>query len=169
MNIPTTEELANLRVVVGNNTVTTHPVLGTIPVKGCFPLPVTKTGTVSTDTAGTTVGLVVKGVGTLFLSENVEQGDFLANADGIIRRITHVDDNLTLRIQAKFPADLSAAAVKLVKKNSFRYILASSTGSAVPKLNEQNFAVNDKWFSDGAPVSYDVSTVSSEISFTLSY
>lgn len=175
MNIPTNEELYNYRVVVGNNTPTTHPVLGTIPVKGCFPLPLTMTGTITTENTGggLTLGLVVFGVSTLFLTggvtAKVEVGDFLANSNGVIRRITSIESNTVLHINAKFPSSLSGAAVKLVRKNSFRWILASSTGTAAATLNEQGFAVNDKWFDDGAPVSYDVSTASSEISFTLSY
>lgn len=176
MNIPTKEELINYRVVVGNNTPTTHPILGTIPVKGCFPLPVTQTGTISTDNAGTTAGLEVSGSGTFFHRGNatgsgvgkVEPGDFLADANGILRRVRFVESDTRLTLEAKFPTSLAGAILKVVKKNFYRYMLASSTGSATAILNEQNFASNDKWFDDGAPVSYDVTTASSEISFTLS-
>lgn len=167
-------EIASYRVVVGNNTITTHPVLGAIPVKGCFPLPVTKTGTISTDNAGATVGLVVIGVGTQFKFQiddktyRVAVGDYLADSNGVVRRVTEVNSDTMLKINAKFPSSLSAAALKVVKQNKYRWFTASSTGTAAAILNEQNFAINDKWLNDGTPFSYDVSTVNSEISFNIS-
>lgn len=167
MNIPYLEEQKSLRVVVGNNTVTTHPVLGSIPVKGTFPLAVTKTGTCTSDNAGSTAGLIVIGSSTLFLTE-LSQGDYLTDGNGVIRRIKWIFSNTMLELDAKFPSSLSAAAVKLVKKNAYRSILVESTGTATATLNEQSFKQNSKMFDDGAPISYDVSTASSEIAVTLS-
>lgn len=170
MNIPTREEFQVHRVVVGNNTPTTHPTLGTIPVKGSWPLPVTKTGTITTDNSGgapALAGKLVVGSGTLFKSE-LNEGDYLSDAAGAIRRIKFIYSDIMLELDAKFPSSLSAAAVKLVKKNAYRSILVESTGTATATLNEQSFKQNSKMFDDGAPISYDVSTASSEIAVTLS-
>lgn len=177
MNIPTREELQTLRVVVGNNTPTTHPILGTIPVKGTFPLPLTQTGTITTNNAGgapALAGRIVAGVGTLFITGGVtykvEVGDYLAHpTTREIRRIEFVNSDTMLTLVNAFSASVTGVALLLVKKNYYRYILASSTGTAAASLNEQGFAINDKFFNDGAPLSYDVSTASSEISFTLSF
>jgi hypothetical protein len=172
MNNPATQEHISYRLVVGNNTQTVHPVLGTFPAKGCIPLPVLPTGTLDSDNAGTTSGLVVKGTSTTFLSGTAtnrpEKGDFLADANYVLRRIKSVDSDTQITLDAAFPSSLSSAVFRLVKKNKYRFILASSTGTAAASLDEQGFAVNDKFFNDGTPLSYDVTTASSQISFTLS-
>lgn len=168
MNIPTTEELESLRVVVGNNTTTAHPVLGTIPVKGTFPMEETMSGLATTDNAGTTAGLIVMGdEDTRFLDE-LNEGDFLSDGLGHIRRIKFIMSQNMLELEAKFASDLTADPVLLVRKNGYRSILAHSTGSANAVLNDQVFEPEAKFFNDGAPVAYDVSTASCEISFTLS-
>lgn len=164
------------RVVVGNNTPTTHPTLGTIPVKGCFPQPLTLTGTLVTDNAGTTAGLLVLGTGTFFITGNaagtgkpvVEVGDFIADANFVLRRVESIQSDTMLTLEYKFPANLAAAVFYLVKKNFYRFIRAKSTGTANPTLQEQTFKQLDIFDNDGTPVSYDVTTASSEISFTLS-
>ena len=171
MQTPGALEHISYRVVIGNNTQTVHPVLGTFPVKGCIPLPVANGGTMSTDNAGSTAGTVVKGSGTTWLSTlgiRPEKGDFLADSNGVCRRIKSVDSDTQITLDAKFPASVSGITVNLVKKNRFRQILAASTGSATAILQEQNFASGDRTLNDGTPLSYDVSTASSEISFTLS-
>lgn len=168
----TTQEHISYRVVIGNNTATTHPVLGSFPAKGCIPLPVSGTGTVSTDNAGSSAGLTVYGTGTTFLSgtslTRPEKGDFLCDSNFVLRRIKSVDSDTQLTLDAKFPSNLAGESFKFVKKNKARYILASSTGTAAAILNEQNFAIGDKSINDGTPLSYDVSAASSEISFTYS-
>lgn len=171
MNIPTREEFQVHRVVVGNNTPTTHPTLGTIPVKGSWPLPVTKTGTITTDNSGgapALAGKLVVGSGTLFKSE-LNEGDYLSDAAGAIRRIKFIYSDIMLELDAKFPSSQSSATVKLVKKNFYRSILAESTGTANATLQEQAFkGGSSKFIDDGAPVSWDVSTASSEITFIIS-
>ena len=173
MNSPATHEHASYRVVVGNNTATTHPVLGSFPAKGCIPLPVTDVGTFQTDNAGATAGLVVFGTNTQFLTGKTqtrpEKGDFLCDSNFVLRRIKSVDSDTKITLDAKFPAGVAGGtAVKVVRKQQCRFITAESSGTAVAILNEQNFAVGSKWFNDGTPVSYDVSTASSEISFNFS-
>lgn len=160
------QETEVYRVVVGPGG-STHPILGTIPEKGSFPMKTVKTGTITTENAGATVGLIVSGVGTLFNSE-LDQGDYLTNADGVLRRIKFIFSDTLLELEAKFPASLAAAAVNWVPKAFYKYILAESTGTANAVLQEQAFAFGTRWLDEGAPVSYDVSTASSQISFTLS-
>lgn len=161
------EEREVLRVVVGPGGAT-HPVLGTIPEAGCFPIPVTKTGAIDTDNAGSTAGLEVLGDGTLFQTENISPGDYLANADGILRRIRYVFSENRMKLEAKFPSSLSAADVRWVPKAFYKYMLAESTGSATAELQEEDFPAAAKWIGEGAPVSYDVSTANSQITFSLS-
>lgn len=172
MNIPYREELETYSVLIGNNTPITHPVLGAIPVKGCFPLPTTLTGTVTSDNAGSSAGLLVVGVGTLFITGGptykVEPNDFLADSNGVLRRVKFVMSDTMLQLEAKFPSSLSGAALKRVKKNYYRNIMAKSTGTVAATLNEQTFEPNASFVNDGAPISYDVSTANSEITFTLS-
>lgn len=170
-------EKQTFQLVIGNNTPTVHPVLGTFPAVGCIPLPIEPAAqTVTSDNAGTTAGLILIGTGTNWLdgtivsdsSDKVEQGDFIANADGVLRRVLHVLSNTMLELEAKFPASLSATPLRIVRKNFYRSILAASTGTADAELNEQTFAVGGNMFDEGAPVSYDVSAADSEITFTLS-
>lgn len=173
MNSPATHEHASYRVVVGNNTATTHPVLGSFPAKGCVPLPVTDVGTFQTDNLGSTAGLVVLGTNTQFLTgtsqTRPEKGDYLCDTNFVLRRIKSVDSDNRITLEAKFPSSVVAGtAVKVVRKQYCRQITASCTGTVAASLNEQSFAVGDKWFNDGTPISYDVSAASSEISFELS-
>lgn len=166
---PNRRDGETISVAVGNNTPTTHPILGTIPVKGCFPLPVTKTGTFQTDHSGnpgSNSGKNVKGTSTLFLSE-LSQGDFLADSNGVLRRIKWIFSDTMLELEARFPVSQSGTLVKVVKKSYYNSIIARSTGTAAATLNEQNFAIGAVSYSEGAPMSYDVSTASSEIRFEL--
>lgn len=171
MNNPGTQEHISYRVVVGDNATTTHPVLGDFPAKGCIPQAINPAGTATTDNSGTTAGLVVLGSGTTFLTgvtlTRPEKGDFLADANFVLRRIKSVDSDTQITLDAKFPSSLSGV-VRLVKKNKYRSILASCTGTVACSLDEQAFAVNDKWFNDGTPLSYDVSAAGKQISFSLS-
>lgn len=162
-------DFQEFRVVVGNNTPTTHPVLGTVPVRGSWPLPITKTGTITTDNSGgapALAGKLVKGVGTLFLSE-LNEGDFLSDNAGAIRRIKFIMSDTMLELDAKFSTSLSASAVYYVKKNYYSAIMAESTGTATAVLQEQDFDQYSKYVGGGAPISWDVSTSNSEIAFTL--
>lgn len=150
----------------------THPVLGALPETGCIPKPTTKTGTIDTDTA-TSSGVKVAGTSTLFLTE-LAQGDFLADADGVVRRIKYIFSNTLLEIDAKFPSDLSGAAVKHVPKNKYKRVFVQSTGTVAATLQEQSFAVGATFESggeqfDGAqPFSYDVSTADTAITVQIS-
>ncbi len=152
----------------------THPILGAIPDKGCIPLPVTKTGTISTDNTDSTSGCIVRGTGTLFLdaTSTTEQGSdfqknrFLANADGVLRRIKEVNSNIMITLVNPFPASLVAAAVKLVTLKP-GYIVAKSVGTADAILQEQDFVVGEVYVGEGSPVSYDVSAANSQIDFSI--
>lgn len=150
----------------------THPILGAFGETGCIPKPTVKTGTITTDTA-TSGGIIVAGTGTLFLSE-LAQGDFLADADGIVRRIKWIFSNTLLEIDKKFPTDLTDEDVNHIPKNKYKKVFAQSTGTVAPELQEQPFTVGATFESggdqfDGAqPFSYDVSTVSSEITVQIS-
>lgn len=159
------EEKVSYRVVVVTGGIT-HPVLGAIPAKGCFPLPLTKTGTISTtNTDATKPGKTVLGVGTLFQSE-IQVDDYLADSNGVLRRVVYIFSDTMLEIEAKFPTQLSAAAVKISRKSNFKMIAAKSTGSVdATALQEQVFPVGETFLNGGSPVSYDVTA--GQISFQL--
>lgn len=161
------EEVISLRVVVVAGGIT-HPVLGAIPAKGCFPLPVTKTGTITTtNTDAADPGKIVTGTGTLFLTE-VYPNDYLVDSNGICRRVLEVRSNTVIKIEAKFPTALTGAVVKVAKKSFFKMIFAKSTGAAdATALQEQTFVVGETFLNGGSPVSYDVTA--GQISFQLDY
>jgi len=84
------QNLVNNEVKVERITTgTTHPYLGAIPTKGTIPLAETLTGTITTDNAGTSEGLIVLGSGTIFLTE-VYPGDFIYDDDAAIRKVKAV-------------------------------------------------------------------------------
>lgn len=149
------------RIVPG----TTHPYLGAIPAIGCIPLPITLTGTISTDNAGTSAGKTVLGVGTLFETE-VYPGDFIYRS-GALRKVLSVTSNTMLQLEQKFPASLSAVALTVPKKNLYKMITARSThATEAAVLQEAAFATGAATVSGGTPLSYDVTT--GDIEFTCS-
>lgn len=166
-------EIETYRLVVGPAGDTVHPTLGTIPNKGVLPLATQLTGTISSLTADPSGGKLVIGVGTTFLGSPdkkgiVEEGDFIYDpAQFVARRVNQVLSDSRLVLFAKFPSQLVAVNLWIVKR-TFRKVYAKSTGTGIPKLLEQNFAVGDTFLNSGAPITYDASVVSSEISFELS-
>lgn len=151
----------------------THPVLGAFAETGSIPKPVVKTGTIETDNAGATAGVKVLGDGTLFTSE-LEEGGFLADADGVVRRIKFILSDTMLELNAKFPTSLSAEDVNYIPKNKYKKIFAQSTGTVAATLQEQDFALNATFETplDGGqgaqPISYDVSTADTQITVQIS-
>lgn len=161
----TNEEKVSYRVVVVAGGIT-HPILGVIPAQGCFPLPVTKTGTMSTtNTDVTDPGLIVTGVGTKFLTE-INVHDNLVNSIGQLRRVLEVRSDTMIKLEAKFPSSLAGVAVKVARKSFYKMIYAKSTGAAdATALQEQAFIVGETFLNGGSPVSYDVTA--GQISFQL--
>ena len=151
------------RIVTG----VTHPYLGAIPTKGTIPIAETLTGTISTDNAGTSAGVIGVGTGSLFLTE-LSAGDFLYDSDAAIRKILYVFSDTMIQFEEKFPASLSSVAVKRPKNQYYKQVLAESTGSTNAKLQESVFKAASKTVLDGSPVTYDVTTASSEITFDCS-
>jgi hypothetical protein len=148
------------RIVTG----TTHPYLGAIPTKGTIPVAETLTGTITTDNAGSTGGVIVLGTGTLFFTE-LYVGDFIYNGDAEIRKIKAIFSDTMLEIEEKFPASLSGAAVKRPKNHYYKTIVATSTGSADAELQEAKLEVDKKFEGMGSPLAYDASAVNAEITF----
>jgi len=161
------KEVETYRLVMGNNSTTVHPVLGTFPIKGCIPLPVTDStrnpGTITTN-AGTPT--VVVGTGTTFLSYYTP-GDFIADGNGVCRKITQVNSDTLLTVEAAWPSPLSNATPNRVKPLYSSIEAHNTSASVAAVLLEQTFPAGDTFVNSGAPVSYDVSTASSQISFTL--
>lgn len=161
------EERECYRIVVAAGGIT-HPVLGAIPAQGCFPLPLTGTGTIFTDITGSsTAGKRVLGTNTLFLSE-VQLHDYLADSGGRIRKVVRIYSDTQIELEAAFPVQLGAGtALKIVRKSEQKMIYAKSVGTVDATLNEQAFLVNETFLNGGAPVSYDVTTTSTKISFQI--
>ncbi len=157
------------RVKVSSAGTTSHPYLGSFPTVGCFPAPVTKTGTFITDNASATGGggTIVFGTGTLFLTE-LSVGDFLYNA-GKVRRIKSIQSDTQLTLEYKFPASLSSGqAVAVPPKKHYKMITSQSVGTADATLQEQLFAQGKSLVTGGTPISYDVSTSNAAIEFSAS-
>lgn len=168
------EEKFSFRVKVTSAGSTTHPVLGVIPNKGCFPIPVLGTGTISTtNTDATDPGLIVTGVGTLFQTGNArlkpQPGDYIASdsAGSTIRRIMEVRSDTVIKIEAKFVTALTGATFYIVKKSFYKMIYAKSTGTADAILQEQGFAQGNTFLNGGSPVQYDASASNAAIEFQL--
>lgn len=165
MNGPNISNLVHKveRIVPG----TTHPYLGAIPTKGTIPLAETLTGTISTDNAGTSAGLIVLGTDTIFLTE-LNVGDFLYDGDAAIRKILYIFSDTMLQIEEKFPADLSDDDVLRPKNQFYKQIIAKSTGTVDAELQEAVFRVGEDVVLGGSPVAYDCSVGSTLIEFTCS-
>lgn len=170
----TNEEKESFRVKVTSAGSTTHPVLGVIPNKGCFPIPVLGTGTISTtNTDAADPGLIVTGVGTLFMTGTAaikpQVGDYIASdsAGATIRRIMEIRSDTQIKIEAKFVTQLAAASFYIVKKSFYKMIYAKSTGTADAILQEQGFAQGNTFLNGGSPVQYDASTANAAIEFQL--
>lgn len=146
---------------------TTHPYLGAIPTKGTIPLPETLTGTITTDNAGTSAGLIVLGSGTIFLTE-VYPGDFIYDNDAAIRKVVAVFSDTMLELEEKFPASVSGIALKVPKRSYYKAITARSSGSADAELQESSFVTGSSTVTGGSPLAYDASAANAEIEFTCS-
>jgi len=151
------------RIVPG----TTHPYLGSIPAKGTIPLAETLTGTIDTDNAGTSEGLIVMGTDTIFLTE-LMPGDFLYDGDAAVRKIRYIFSDTMLELEEKFPADLSGDDVLRPKNMFYKQIIAKSTGTVDAELQEAVFRVGEDVVLGGSPVAYDCSTANTLIEFTCS-
>jgi hypothetical protein len=156
------------RVVISPGGIT-HPVLGAFAEKGCIPkAAVLKAGgTITTVSTGGQDGKTVLGTSTSFIAD-VAEGDYLTDTNGICRKVLNVFSDTRLSIESKFPTDLTNyTATSIRKAKEYSSVEAKSTGTAAAILQEQTFVINDIFVCEGAPVSYDVSTASSQISFTL--
>jgi len=168
MSVRVIPEYQHLRVVTN----TTHNILGAIPTKGCFPLPDTKTGTISSDpsSTGTENKKVVFGTGTIFRSE-IFEGDYIYAAD-VCRRVQWVTSDTQLILDKPFPSSVSGAALKVVRHGKYKIIRANSTGSADAIYQEAKLEFGQEAKVENiqglAPVSYDASAANSELTFELS-
>lgn len=162
------QNLVNNEVKVERITTgTTHPYLGAIPTKGTIPLAETLTGTITTDNAGASAGLIVLGSGTIFLTE-VYPGDFIYDNDNSIRKVVAVFSDTMLELEEKFPASVSAIALKVPKRSYYKAITARSSGTADAELQESPFEVGASVVTGGSPLAYDCTTANTQIEFTCS-
>lgn len=159
----TNNEVKVERITTG----TTHPYLGAIPTKGTIPLPDTLTGTITTDNAGASGGLIVLGSGTLFLTE-VYPGDFIYDNDAAVRKVVAVFSDTMLKLEEKFPASVSAIALKVPKRSYYKAITSRSSGTADAELQEASFVIQSATVTGGSPLAYDASAANAEIEFTCS-
>lgn len=157
------------RLKVSSAGTTAHPYLGSFPTVSCFPLPVAKTGTFSTDNASSTGGggKIVVGIGTLFLTE-LNVGDFIYNA-GKLRRVKSIVSDTMLNLEYAFPASLTTQVVSVPPRKHYKMITAKSVGTADALLQEQAFAQGEAIVEGGTPISYDVTTSGAAIEFTASF
>jgi len=152
---------------------TTHPIFGAIPAIGCIPVLVaanTKTGTFTTNNAainGYAAGTIVFGTGTLFLTEGLQQGDFLYNA-GKVRRIKYVESETRLVLEYAFPANLTDQAVVVPYRNKYEMVIIKSTSSStdVTAVQECPMAFGELIVTGGSPITYD--TTAGSLEFTCS-
>jgi len=162
------QNLVNNEVKVERITTgTTHPYLGAIPTKGTIPLAETQTGTITTDNAGASAGLIVLGSGTIFLTE-VYPGDFIYDNDTAIRKVVAVFSDTMLELEEKFPASVSALALKVPKRSYYKAITARSSGTVDAELQESSFVIGSSTVTGGSPLAYDASAANAEIEFTCS-
>lgn len=171
MSMRVQSEKSYLRVIA-NATPVTHNILGVIPNKGTFPLADTKTGTITSTpgSTGTDNKRAVVGSGTLFRTEAFV-GDYIYAGD-VLRKITEVSTNTLLFVEYPFPATVTAAAFKVVRAGKYKTVLAKNTGPVDAILNEAKLEFGDSSIRDAehglAPLSYDVSAATAEITFELS-
>lgn len=163
------QEVETYRLVINPGANTVHPILGSFPQKGVIPLAtvdsVNNPGTISTNSSGGAQdGTHIFGVGTTF-TNYYNPGDYITDGS-VWRKITRVNSDTLMDIEAKFPTDLTAATPNKGKRQ-FTSIEARSTGSANAVLQEQAFVSLTQFDNGGAPISYDCTTASSQISFTL--
>lgn len=162
------QNLVNNEVKVERITTgTTHPYLGAIPTKGTIPLAETLTGTITTDNAGDSEGLIVLGSGTIFLTE-VYPGDFIYDDDAAIRKVKAVFSDTMLELEEAFPASVAAIDLMVPKRSYYKAITARSSGTVDAELQESSFVAGSSTVTGGSPLAYDASTADSEIEFTCS-
>lgn len=163
------QEKETYRLVVTTGASTTHPVLGIYATKGCIPAITTDAtknpGTITTVSTGGQDGKIVFGTGTLFTTY-YQVGDYIADSNFVLRKITEVNSDTVMHLEAKFPSDLTGATPNRIKP-LYCSVEAKNTGSAAAILQEQTFISVDTFVNGGAPISYDVSGANAQISFTL--
>lgn len=163
------QEKETYRLVLTSGASTTHPVLGIYAQKGCIPAAVVDAtrnpGTITTVSTGGQDGKIVLGTGTNFTSY-YNPGDFISDSNGVLRKITEINSDTEMHLEAKFPSDLTGATPNRVKP-LYCSVEAYSSGSAAASLQEQTFINGDKFNNGGAPISYDVTGANAQISFTL--
>jgi hypothetical protein len=129
------------------------PAIGTIPI--------------SNPTSGTIIsqGVAVRGTNTRFTTELSE--DDHIHAKNVVRKISQIMSDTLLFLTAGFPTDITvASSYRVCKPQTYKGIIARSTGSANATLQESIFVPNDVFVNGGAPISYDATA--GQISFEVS-
>jgi len=171
MSVRVNSELGFMRVIAAATPVT-HNILGVIPNKGTFPLSTTKTGTITSTpgSAQTSAKRVVVGTDTLFRSE-VHEGDYIYAGD-VVRKVTDVVSDTMLYVEFPFPSTVTAAALKVCQAGKYKNMQVKNTGPVDAVFNEAKIETTDNvWRKNEmglAPVSYDVSASTAELTFDLS-
>lgn len=134
------------------------------PRKGTIPLSTPAPGTIISQ------GRMVRGTNTTFLTGNSLREGYYLHAKDVVRKIRHIISDTLLELEAGFPTDIASPGegVRFCKPQSFNSVYAKSTGTADPTLQEAPFRQNDTTFEGGAPISYDASNSTAEISFEVS-
>lgn len=92
---------------------------------GRLPAEVTKTGTISHENATT----LVIGVGTLFMSE-LKVGQWIY-ANSVLRKITDLESNTRLQVNATFGGTLSGVALKTCESGAYRFVRIENVHASV--------------------------------------
>lgn len=171
MSVRVQSEQTFLRVIA-NATPVTHNILGAIPNKGTFPLPNTKTGTITSTpgSTGTDNKRAVVGTGTLFRTE-VFVGDYIYAGD-VLRMVTEISTDTLLFVRNPFPSTVTAAELKICRAGKYKIVQVKNTGPVDGVYNEAKIEAADVVLRANdmglAPVSYDVSASTAELTFDLS-
>ena len=145
------EEYVNVRLVTGE----VNPETGVnLPITGCIPLQVAKSGQFTTD------GINVLGDGSSEFETEFTVDDYLYSASlNEIRRITEVNEK-NIAIEYAFSADIAIAEdVYIAPRSIYRSVMVKNIGASVALMQEVSLPaaeVDIRDFDYGcAPFSYD--------------
>jgi hypothetical protein len=134
----------------------------TFPTKGTVPMARTFAGKIDSD------GRMVRGTDTKFETGGIKIGDYLYDGDAAVRKITRIISETLLEVEFDFPSDIANGDVLICERQTFKMIIAESTGTADAVLQEAPFRVGGRVVHGGAPLAYDASASDAEISFSVS-
>ena len=131
------------------------PQRGTVPMARTFP------GTIESD------GKYVRGTDTEF-TKGIKVGDYLYDDAAAVRMIRHIISDTLLELDDGFPVDVNGIDVLVCERQTFKMIIAESTGTGEAILQEAIFPVGSRVVHGGAPIAYDATSSNGQICFSVS-